>query len=356
MIKIGLMGLWLQRLRVQAPSLTPFLKKEDGVKKLVFFIYCFAVIFSSNAFAGITEDIATAKDDVGYDYGLISKWTSEELSEGIAYSAVGGANRPAEVHGIGSFELGAGATAAIWNVDTNKLRSLPTRTIKTSSLDFKGAMGVPGILLQGKLGLPLDMDLGLKYGGYSFKLDEGNASFDASNTVYGAELRRQFFGKGLSGVALPDISLSLTYDAASGKITSSETYKETTPQSYGGNSYTQILDSTTTGETKWSTQSIGLKAIISKSLIFVTPYAGIAANKNYGNVDTTLTTKGTLTLDGVGASGNLSTSGAGSKSPESFYMRYIAGLDINILLLRLNLNGELADKYYAVGLWTHLSF
>src|SRR3989338_1699507 len=339
MIKIGLMGLWLQRLRVQAPSLTPFLKKEDGVKKLVFFIYCFAVIFSSNAFAGITEDIATAKDDVAYDYGLISKWTSEELSEGIA-----------------SFELGAGATAAIWNVDTNKLRSLPTRTIKTSSLDFKGAMGVPGILLQSKLGLPLDMDLGLKYGGYSFKLDEGNASFDASNTVYGAELRRQFFGKGLSGVALPDISLSLTYDAASGKITSSETYKETTPQSYGGNSYTQILDSTTTGETKWSTQSIGLKAIISKSLIFVTPYAGIAANKNYGNVDTTLTTKGTLTLDGVGASGNLSTSGAGSKSPESFYMRYIAGLDINILLLRLNLNGELADKYYAVGLWTHLSF
>src|SRR3989337_2739487 len=176
------------------------------------------------------------------DYGLISKWTSEELSEGIAYSAVGGANRPAEVHGIGSFELGAGATAAIWNVDTNKLRSLPTRTIKTSSLDFKGAMGVPGILLQSKLGLPLDMDLGLKYGGYSFKLDEGNASFDASNTVYGAELRRQFLGKGLSGVALPDISLSLTYDAASGKIDSSQTYAETTVETYSGISYTQAVD------------------------------------------------------------------------------------------------------------------
>lgn len=317
-----------------------------------------AAVFSNNAFAGISEDIAAAKDDVAYDYGLISKWASEELSEGLAYSAVSGANRPAEVHGIGSFEVGAGATAAIWNVDTNKLKSLLTKTIKTSSVDFKGTVGVPGILIQGKIGLPWDTDLGLKYGGYSFKLDEGNASFDASNTVYGAELRRQFLGKGLAGVALPDISLSLTYDAASGKITSSEVYKETTTESFSGISYTQSVDSTTTGETKWSTQSMGLKAILSKQFIFITPYAGIAANKNYGNVDTSLTTKGTLSLTSGGVSQNdsVSITGSGSKSPESFYMRYIAGLDIHMLVLRININGELADKYYAVGLWTHLSF
>ncbi len=326
-------------------------------KYLAFFLVCFAVIFSSNAFAGITEDIATAKDDVAYDYGLISKWASEELSEGIAYSAVSGANRPAEVHGIGSFELGAGATASIWNVNIDKMRALPTRTIKTSSVDYKGTVGVPGILIQGKVGLPLDLDLGLKYGGYSFKLDEGNATFDASNTVYGAELRRQFMGKGLAGVALPDISLGLTYDVASGKITSSEAYKETSTESYSGISYTQSVDSTTTGEIKWSTQSLGLKAILSKDFVFITPYAGIAVNKNFGSVDTSLTTKGTLSLSGGSSSQSESVSitGSGSKSPESFYMRYIAGLDVNILALRLNLNGELADKYYAVGLWLHLS-
>ncbi|MBI3813772.1 MAG: hypothetical protein HY279_04805, partial [Nitrospinae bacterium] len=247
---------------------------------------------------------------------------------------------------------------AIWNVDTNKLRALPTRTIKTSSLDFKGTVGVPGILIQGKLGLPADIDLGLKYGGYSFKLDEGNAAFDASNTVYGAEVRRQFLGKGLAGVALPDISLSLTYDVASGKIDSSEVYKETTyGEIYPGGSYTQTVDSKTTGEIKWSTQSVGLKAILSKQFVFITPYAGIAANKNYGSVDTSLTTKGTLSLTGGGSSliNDVSITGSGSKNPESFYMRYIAGLDIHMLALRLNINGELADKYYAAGLWLHLS-
>jgi len=327
-------------------------------KYLVLIIVCLIAISSNNAFAAITQDIDTAKNDVAYDYGLISNWTSQEFSEGIAYSAVGGANRPADVHGIGSFEIGLGINADVWNVDTGKLRALPTRTIKTASVDYKGTVGVPGILVQGKLGLPWDLDLGLKYGGFSFKLDEGQASFNASNTVYGFELRRQFFGKGITGVALPAVSLSLTYDVASGKIDSSQTYAETTSETYSGISYTQAIDSRTTGEIKWSTQSIGAKAIVSKNFLFITPYLGIGLNKNSGTVDTSITTAGTLSLTGGGStqSQSIDIRGSGSDTAGDSYVRYIGGFDINILALRLNLNGELADKYYAVGLWTHLSF
>ena len=82
-------------------------------KYLVLIIVCLIAISSNNAFAAITQDIDTAKNDVAYDYGLISNWTSQEFSEGIAYSAVGGANRPADVHGIGSFEIGLGVNGDV---------------------------------------------------------------------------------------------------------------------------------------------------------------------------------------------------------------------------------------------------
>ena len=244
-------------------------------------------------------------------------------------------------------------------MDTGKLRALPTQTIKTASVDYKGTVGVPRILVQGKLGLPWDLDLGLKYGGFPFNLNEGKASFNANNTVYGFELRRQFFGKGITGVAIPAVALSLTYDIASGKIDSSQTYAETTSETYSGISYTQAIDSKTTGEIKWSTQSIGAKAIVSKKFLFITPYLGIGINKNSGSVDTSITTTGTLTLTppvGSPESQSISITGSGSDTAGDSYVRYIGGFDINILALRLNLNGELADKYYSVGLWTHLSF
>jgi hypothetical protein len=316
------------------------------------------LIFTGKSLAAITQDLDTAKNDIAYDYGLISGWASQELSEGLAYSAVGGANRPADVHGIGSFEIGLGINGDVWNVDTGKLRALPTRTIKTASIDYKGTVGVPGILVQGKIGLPWDIDLGLKYGGFSFKLDEGKSSVNANNTVYGFEFRRQFFGKGITGVAIPAVALSLTYDIASGKIDSSQAYTETTSETYSGISYTQAVDSTTKGEIKWSTQSLGAKAIVSKNFLFITPYLGIGLNKNYGSVDTSITTSGTLSLTGGGSSQSqsISITGSGSDSAGDSYVRYIGGFDINILALKLNLNGELADKYYAVGLWAHLSF
>ena len=328
-------------------------------RKFIFIFSFFSVfIFSNITFAAITDDIETAKNDIAYDYGLISNWASQEFSEGIAYSAVGGANRPAEVHGIGSFEIGLGVNGDVWNADTGKLRALPTRTIRTASVDYKGTVGMPGILVQGKLGLPWDIDLGLKYGGLSFKLDEGKASFNVNNTTYGFELRRQFFGKGVTGVAFPAVSLSLTYDVASGKIDSSQTYTETTSETYSGISYTQSVDSKTTGEIKWSTQSLGLKATASKKFLFVTPYLGLGYNKNYGSVDTNITTAGTLSLTGGGSSQSqsINITGSGSDTAGDSYARYIAGFDIHILALRLNLNGEIADKYYSAGLWAHLSF
>ena len=52
-------------------------------KYLIPAIVCLISILSNNAFAGITEDIDTAKNDVAYDYGLISNWTSQEFSEGV---------------------------------------------------------------------------------------------------------------------------------------------------------------------------------------------------------------------------------------------------------------------------------
>ena len=44
-----------------------------GYLAVLFCIFAIAV-FSVNSFAAITQDIDAAKNDVAYDYGLISNW------------------------------------------------------------------------------------------------------------------------------------------------------------------------------------------------------------------------------------------------------------------------------------------
>ncbi|MFH1258794.1 MAG: DUF6588 family protein [Elusimicrobiota bacterium] len=317
-------------------------------------------VFPAFIWAGTPEeDLQTAKDAVQADYSTVSGWFSEQLADGLAFHEQGGLALPGSVCSLLGFELGVSGGGSVWNLDVDKFRKLSVKAVDVSSLggiDLPDKIGAPSLLAHAKIGLPFGLDVGGKGGKITWGLDNGNARTDIESTVWGVEVRKRLLGGGLTGVVLPDLSVNLSLNTASGFIKRTEVYEQTTPGIiYGENTYTQTINSTTTWRSDWDIKSLGLQAVLSKNFIVVTPFVGVGFYKNMGKVNTAIRTEGNIALTGI-PTDPLSLEGKGDKAPKDTNLRYMAGLEMNITLLKLGISADYSDGMYAGNAVVRIQF
>lgn len=321
------------------------------------------VVFPALNWAVITDDLNTAKSSVESDYSTISQWFSEQLADGLAFHSQSGLDLPASVCGLLGFELGGSGGLSIWKLDVDKFRSLSTTAIDVTSaggIDLPDKIGAPNLLAHAKIGLLGGLDVGGKGGRIAWSRDDGNARTDIESTVWGIELRKRLLGGGVTGVVLPDLSVNLSLNTASGSIKRSEGYNAVTPESYAGVSYTQTITSTTTWRSDWNIRSLGLQAVLSKNFIVVTPFLGVGVYKNMGKVNSSIETGGNIKLESTvppaSLENPLSLTGKGDKKPKDTNVRFLAGLELNITLLKIGLSANYGDGTYAVNSALRIQF
>ncbi|MFH1282583.1 MAG: hypothetical protein ABII27_02855 [bacterium] len=310
--------------------------------------------FSMSAKAGIIDDLNQAVSDVEHDYGLIGQWMSENLSDGIAKSSVGGIDMPAKVCRQLGFEFGLSLGGEVWKIDRDTFRGLNTRTIDVTTagdIDLPDTIGMPAGVLHFKLGLPMSFDLGAKVGSVSRNFDEADSEFTLDNSVFGVELRKQVIGQDeLSGVMFPDVSVNLSIDGSNGKLEKREVYYKVSDVIYNNSNYAQTVRSTTTWESSWNTGQIGLKVVMSKRLAFLTPFGGFGVGKNFGDTKTSISTVGDLVLSpdlGPNQTKQLNIVSKSKDTADDVVLRFFAGMELNIALFHAGLNLSASKDAYA---------
>src|SRR3954465_9304952 len=88
------------------------------------------------------------------DAGLISRWTSDQMSFIVPFNATSGNVVPTQVKFLG-FELGVNGVATTTKLDAPALRALPTGIVNTTQIDTFNRLPMPMILGHAKIGLPL---------------------------------------------------------------------------------------------------------------------------------------------------------------------------------------------------------
>jgi hypothetical protein len=215
-----------------------------------------------------------------------------------------------------------------------------------SQVEVPERIGVPAGVLYAKVGLPGGFDLGTKAGGFDYKKDEGDASFDFKTKIYGVELRKRLLGgSGVSGAALPDLSLAVAYDRATGHLDTTDHYSGPLK---GG----QTLDADLIGKTDWNVGAVSARLLLSKTVLIFTPYAGVGVTKHTGKARTSLSTVGTLTS--VGPVNE--TVGADSDANDSYGSLTVGGEVAFFPFFRVNLGAMFAKDKTAAGLGVNFRF
>jgi hypothetical protein len=192
-----------------------------------------------------------------------------------------------------------------------------------------------------------------------FKLSFNETTYEMKRVLlWGLEVRKRLVGGGITGIALPDISLGAGYSSYTGGFALSRGYSVTTTDTYEGVTYQQGIDAQAKGETDWNIGAFNLEAVISKSLVVITPFAGIGVVKNCGEVKTAISTVGeiSLTREEESMSKDLSIVGSGTEKTEDTQIYFLGGLELNLAFFKINLNGEICGDKYAVNLGTRFQF
>ena len=91
--------------------------------------------------------------------------------------------------------------------------------------------------------------------------------------------------------------------------------------------------------------------IINKKILFMNPYLGVAANKNFGDIDSSIANSGTITHTGSATSARLDgTGGTAHETINDWDIRGMLGLEFTFLpMLKLAIGGELASQHKMAG-------
>ncbi|MCX7883240.1 MAG: hypothetical protein N2314_08475 [Brevinematales bacterium] len=290
---------------------------------------CIAAVMFGTQFDTMTNDLKKVLDDG-------SKQVAAALAKNVGYYTGSGNVTPANASGFLGLKVGLGVGTTIpgylWPVIFSKDVSVLTGNLSSkNATGFQAMAGVVGLLpltydmLYAKIGLPvLPMDVGLRLGVFP------EISFgDKDNYVkigffhVGAEARYKITGINLV-FAKSQIEARVSYDYDGGVIGASQkmatvAYADTTV--IGTNEMTMAM------ENKWSGSSIGLKVVGGLSVMMFEVYGGAGVNINFGDVNTTLSSKVDF-IDTTGSLGNQSVElrGEGKSSYDAFDLRLVGGV------------------------------
>src|SRR5207244_654150 len=113
----------------------------------------------------------------------------------------------------------------------------------------------------------------------------------------------------------------------------------------GNGNVASINNGKISSHTEWETKSLGVQAILNKKILIFNPYLGASANKNFGDVSTTVTETGDLYFNGLATGQSPVLTGSASAAAKEWDIRVLAGFELSILpFLKLGVNGEFAGS------------
>ncbi len=310
----------------------------------LFAVACSLGLISGSAQAAPPANITEAIAQINADAALLSGWMGHEFAKAMPFNSTAGNAVPSQLKLFG-VSVGAGLVVSGTDVDNDALRHLGTNLVDTSDIDMPSTLPLPMILGHAKIGLPFGLDAGVRLGGIpSNDFDEGDTHFEISNTVFGLDVRKILVEDGI--VKPFGLTLGLNYTHAKGHITGTTTVD--TPVSGSGVTFTNAV---ATSRTDWDTDSVGAQVIINKKILFMNPYLGVAANKNFGDIDSAITNTGTITHTGSATSASLNgTGGSAHEGISDWDIRGMLGLEFTFLpMLKLAIGGELASQHKMAG-------
>lgn len=281
---------------------------------------------------------AALQDDLRDDSTKVAGWFSEQIAEAVAYDSGVSPILPADVLKPGRVEVGVNGHGSASDLHRDEFRNLPVKLLdvnNTARFDLPEKIGMAGGVLYGKVGLPFGMDIGAKIGGIHVNRDKT----EVNNTVFGFELRKRILGgEGLTGVALPDLAVSLGYDGAKGDATRTEHYNG--PLING-----QTLDADVRWRTEWNVGAISGKLSLSKTVAIFTPYIGLGLSKNAGDARTV------NTITGTSSAGSVSETSTASSNADMGFLSLFFGGDVAFFpFFHLNLGVTLTNEHAAGSL------
>ncbi|OGR92284.1 MAG: hypothetical protein A2992_06660 [Elusimicrobia bacterium RIFCSPLOWO2_01_FULL_59_12] len=312
-------------------------------KRQILGVICGLSLFGSSVQAAPPTDINDAIDKIQGDSVLLSRWLSNEFARAIPFNSTSGNVVPSQfkLFGIG---VGVSAVVSGTKMDVDALHALGTDVIDTAQIDTFSRLPIPMILGHAKLGLPFGLDAGVRVGGIpSTDSDEGDTHVEVSNTVVGLDVRKKLIEEG--AVKPFGLTVGLNYTRARGHISATTPYRPT-----GSSDVTFSADSVGTARSDWDTQSLGVQAILNKKILILNPYIGASVNKNFGDVDTTITNTGTVTYTPTPATLPFATAGSASEKADNVDVRGLLGVELGFLpFTKLTIQGELANQNKLAG-------
>lgn len=276
------------------------------------------------------------------DYTKYASWFSSQFSGAAGAMAGSSYGEPPAALGLGHFEIGLIPGATMSPLDVDNLKNLQLTALNSGDLanNMPTVLPIPLGRLRAHLGLPgffiFDgTDVGLCFGGLN--TSAGDLSIDMS--TLGLDFRGNLLKEGLTTPL--NLALGLVIDQARGKLV----MKKTDTSSSVSNGYTQTTTNTTSFTLDFQDVAVEVKAVASKKLLFIEPYAGLGVQVNSGSSQCTLSSTGTSEVVNNGNPSDKSTQsltieGKGDDPVKALDAKLMGGIQIDIFVLYLALGGE----------------
>ncbi|HOW28155.1 MAG TPA: hypothetical protein PK876_06610 [Elusimicrobiota bacterium] len=293
-------------------------------------------------FMAAIPSMAAVQDDIRSDSALIGKWFGKQIGEAIAFNGASNPQLPGNVCKLLGAEVGVSGVVSVSQWDTDEFRKLPLSSFDNANKDVISLpkdIPLPSWVAHAKVGLPLGLDLGVKYGTFDMDKKTADSKSEFSNSVTGVEIRKRLIGgDGLSDAVIPDLALSVAYDMISGDVKRTEPYGAAL---LGG----QTLTADTTWKSEWDVKTITARLVLSQKILIVTPFIGGGVTANSGDVETTVQTLGTVSTGGVVAE-----SVKEKVKINNSNVHFLGGVEIALFpLVRLNVSGVTGGDHKAVS-------
>lgn len=295
-------------------------------------------LMGNSAHATVTS-VTDAVNQITADSQLLSGWINDQMKRTIPFNSTAGNAVPRQLKIFG-IEVGAEAVVTGTKVDTDGFHSLGTTVVDTSKINVYDRLPFPMIMGQAKVGLPFGLDAGVRVGGLPSKsYDHGTTHLDVSNSVVGLDVRKKLIDEGeLHPFGL---TLGASFTHAKGHLTASSPYSTNT-------SGVTLTDAFGSARTDWNTRSLGAELLMNKKILFMNPYIGGAAYKNWGTMDTTISNTGTATFSGVSQTITTQATTDGDANTADF--RGLAGIEFTFLpFCNLDIGGEYGSESRLAG-------
>jgi hypothetical protein len=259
------------------------------------------------------------------DYQNLTNYINGRFAGSMGFVTSAGWNTPTQVFDLVSgprVEVGVGLGVDFINLPG--LNSIALNAVQLSSnANIPAVLPFPFPVITGKVGLMNGLDLGVKFN-YLPMVNIPELGFMANFFGWGLDLRYKL----VEGATAPTVTVGVSFDDMSGglsigtPINQSSTYQDSGP-------HTATVTGSNTYALNWETKSFGAQLQAGKDLGVVYPFAAIGFQRNSGNITSSMTGNGTLTID-ADPSTPINVVGTSSSAPVLFEPKFVAGLDFGM--------------------------